>query len=196
MDFKPAKKLITKSWLNLISITILIVVIAFVMYLFPALDSDIDFSAFIHYLWWITFLLILATWLISVPIMILWIKNLNYSIEDDRIVIHKGILTKIKQNIPFRMITDFMLERSLYDRWLGIGSIKIQTAGQSQNSSGYEGKFSGLIEWEEMHEELRSKLKETHRTNLEKPAEEQKTSLAEILQELKKISSILEKRNK
>ncbi|MCF7794682.1 MAG: PH domain-containing protein [Candidatus Cloacimonetes bacterium] len=195
MEFKPSGKLITKSWLNLISITLLIVVIAFVLYLFPALDSEIDFAEFIHYLWWITFLLILAMWLISAPIMILWIKNLSYSIEDDRIVIHKGILTKIKQNIPFRMITDFMLERSLYDRWLGIGSIKIQTAGQSQNSSGYEGKLSGLMEWDKMHEELRAKLAQTEKS-VEKSVQEPKGSLAEILTELKKISRILEERKK
>lgn len=193
MEFKPSKKLITKSWLTLITVTVLIIVLAFIMYLFPTLDSEIDFGRFVHYLWLVVFLVILAMWLISVPIMILWIKNLSYSIEDDRIVINKGIITKIKQNIPFRMITDFMLERTLYDRFLGIGSIKIQTAGQTQNSSGYEGKLSGLLNYDELHEKLRAFLGDT-KTNSEKKTISNSTDYTiqeNILLELKKITKIL-----
>jgi uncharacterized membrane protein YdbT with pleckstrin-like domain len=194
MEFKPSKKLITKSWLTLMTVTIFLIAFAFLMYLFPALDSDIDFAVFVHYLWWVVFFTILAIWVISVPIMILWIKNLSYSIEDDRIVIHKGILTKIKQNIPFRMITDFMLERTLYDRFLGIGSIKIQTAGQTQNSTGYEGKLSGLLDWERLHEILRLKLSGIETSNQAQPKTGKIGTMEEILHELKKISGLLEKK--
>jgi len=133
-------------------------------------------------------------WIISIPVMILWIKNLSYSIEEDRIVIHKGILTKIKQNVPFRMITDFMLERTLYDRFLGIGSIKIQTAGQTQNSTGYEGKLSGLIDWERLHEKLRSDLSRIESGKANQTDSAKGDALSEILLELKKISGILEKK--
>jgi len=196
MEIRPDKKLITKSWLTLVSLSIVIVLFACFLHIIPVLDSDIDIADFSFYMWRATLGVIVLMWIVSAPIMILWIKNLSYIIEADKIVINKGVLTKIKQNIPFRMITDFMLERTLYDRWLGIGSIKIQTAGQSQNKTGYEGKLSGLINWDELHEKLRSDLSEsrspvTDKTNL---PEFNESSLDSILIELKKISSLLEKK--
>ena len=195
MEIKPDKKLITKSWLTLITITIFIVLFALLWLIIPAVDSDVDFSTFTYYLWLIVLGIIFLMWIITAPIMILWIKNLSYFIEADKIVIKKGILTKIKQNIPFRMVTDFMLERTLYDRWLGIGSIKIQTAGQTQNATGYEGKLAGLINWDELHEKLRSDLSEA-RSSTKEISESPKINegaLENILSELKKISNILEK---
>ncbi len=195
MEIRPDKKLITKSWLTLITISILIVLLACALYIIPALKGDIDFTEFSFYLWIVVFITILLMWIISAPIMLLWIKNLSYFIEDDKIVIKKGILTKIKQNIPFRMITDFMLERTLYDRWLGIGSIKIQTAGQTQNATSYEGKLSGLINWDELHEKLRSDLTKAKSSTKEisESPEVNEGALENILIELKKISSILGK---
>ena len=195
MEIRPDKKLITKSWLTLVSLSIVIVLFACLMHIIPTLDSDIDIAQFSFYLWRIVIVTIILMWIIAAPIMILWIKNLSYFIESDKIVIKKGILTKIKQNIPFRMVTDFMLERTLYDRWLGIGSIKIQTAGQTQNATGYEGKLAGLINWDELHEKLRSDLTES-RSSTKEISESPKvneSALENILIELKKISNILEK---
>jgi putative membrane protein len=195
MEIRPDKKLITKSWLTLVTLSIVIVLFACALHIIPVLDSNVDFTQFSFYLWIVVLITILLMWIISAPIMILWIKNLSYFIEEDKIVIKKGILTKIKQNIPFRMVTDFMLERTLYDRWLGIGSIKIQTAGQTQNATGYEGKLAGLINWDELHEKLRSDLTEARSSTKEisKSPKVNEGALENILIELKKISSILEK---
>lgn len=195
MEIRPDKKLITKSWLTLITISIFIMIFALLMLVIPALNSDVDFTEFSFYMWRVVIGLLLLTWIITAPIVILWIKNLSYIIEDDKIVIKKGILTKIKQNIPFRMITDFMLERTLYDRWLGIGSIKIQTAGQTQNATGYEGKLAGLINWNELYEKLRLDLTEARSSTKEisKSPKVNEGVLENILIELKKISNILEK---
>ncbi len=137
-------------------------------------------------------------WIISIPIVILWIKNLSYQIEGDRISIRKGILTKVEQNIPYKAITDFMLHRSLYDRFLGIGSIKIQTAGQTQNTSGYEGKLAGLLEWSKLHQELQKKLETFHSemsattVTERKPVPVKGNEQQQILLELRKIRKILE----
>jgi len=197
MEIKPDKKLITKSWLTMLTVSLITILFACLLHIIPALDSDVNLSEFSFYIWRIVIGLIILAWIICVPIVILWIKNLSYIIEEDKIVIHKGILTKIKQNIPYRMITDFMLERTLYDRWLGIGSIKIQTAGQSQNQTGYEGKLSGLINWDDLHEKLRESLSENRVTGkIAKQAEEiDADAMENILIELKKISKILEKKN-
>jgi uncharacterized membrane protein YdbT with pleckstrin-like domain len=195
MEIRPDKKLITKSWLTLVTLSIVIVLFACALHIIPVLDSNVDFTQFSFYMWRVALIAIILMWIISAPIMILWIKNLSYFIEDDKIVIEKGILTKIKQNIPFRMITDFMLERTIYDRWLGIGSIKIQTAGQTQNATGYEGKLAGLINWDELHEKLRSDLSEVKSStkDIPKSPKVNEGTLENILIELQKISSFLEK---
>ena len=117
----------------------------------------------------------------------------------ERITIYKGILTKVQQNIPYRAITDFILHRSLYDRFLNIGSIRIQTAGQSKTVTGYEGQLSGLAQWEDLHQQLRGKIKNLHpfadATAVAEKAAPVSTDnrLGEILEELKAIRKVLEK---
>ncbi len=116
-------------------------------------------SSVITVFWYVILILLALLWVIAIPLTKMWISNLRYGIRVDRISINKGIWTKIEQNIPFRSVTDFQLHRSIYDRILGIATIKIQTAGQSQSASGYEGILSGLTNFEELHLELREKIK-------------------------------------
>jgi putative membrane protein len=149
-------------------------------------------------LWPVFIGLVILMWIIAYPIIHLWIKNLTYIIYDDRVTIHKGILTKTQQNIPFRAITDFALERSIFDRLLGIGAIKIQTAGQSKSPTGYEGKLSGLIDYDDLHTDLREKLHHLHpRSASLTTTEPEKGSdtdiLMQILTELKGIRRNLDK---
>ena len=191
MNIKPDNKLLTKSWMLLTTGSVFIILFASLLHIIPLLDDNVDIGDFATAVWSIVLSFIILMWIVSVPIIKLWIKNLSYTIGEDKITIHKGILTKMEQNIPYRMITDFMLERSLYDRWFGIGSIKIQTAGQSQNASGYEGKLSGLVNWKELHEQLRSKLGKLY--PIEHPQKSQ-NELEQILIELKKIRTILEEK--
>lgn len=91
-----------------------------------------------------------------------------------------------------------MSYRSLYDRFLSIGSIRIQTAGQSRTATGYEGQLSGLVQWEELHQKLRSKLKMLHPGANETSIAAHVSSLSsddklqQILEELKAIRNVLE----
>ena len=137
----------------------------------------------------------LLMWVISYPIIHLWTKNLTYIVRDDRITILSGILTKKEQNIPYRSITDFVLKRGLFDRYLGIGTIQIQTAGQSQTATGYEGCLSGLLDYDGIHGNLRDKLKSLHpisesMTTSEPVNISNENALSQILDELKKSERI------
>jgi uncharacterized membrane protein YdbT with pleckstrin-like domain len=146
----------------------------------------------IYAVWTIGILCLILMWIFSSIISFLWIKNLEYTIRDDRVNIHLGILTKTQKNIPFRAITDFVLVRTLFDRMLGIGSVKIQTAGQSTQPSGYEGKLGGLLEYDQWHSELRSRIKSLHPISQSLSTAETADSsdreiLKQILEELKQI---------
>jgi len=145
-----------------------------------------------YIMWLIGSLCLLIMWILSSFISYLWIKNLEYIVHTDRVTIHKGILTKTQKNIPFRAITDFALEKTLYDRFLNIGSIKIQTAGQSHEPSGYEGKLAGLMEYEKWHSVLREKIKALYPvsesvTTAEPVSISDTKILEQILDELKEI---------
>ncbi|UCH62682.1 MAG: PH domain-containing protein [Fidelibacterota bacterium] len=198
MQIKPHRKLLVKQWLILLSVSLGLVLAAILLQFIVPLMGGATFRQVTAVLWPITFGLILIMWAIAAPIVALWIRNLAYVIEEDRITIHKGILTKIQQNIPYRAITDFMLHRSLYDRFLGIGAIRIQTAGQSQTVTGYEGQLAGLMQWDDLLQQLREKVRNLHplaeAIAVAEPATQQVSEdrLQQILLELQSIRKMLE----
>jgi uncharacterized membrane protein YdbT with pleckstrin-like domain len=189
-SFKPDKKYFTKVlWMQFTISVLLIVLMAIIHFIIRIAHGNLEAA---HIVWLIGILCLFLMWIISTLIAYLWIKNLEYIVHDDRINIHKGILTKTQQNIPFRAITDFVLVRTLYDRMLGIGSVKIQTAGQSHQPSGYEGKLGGLLEYDKWHSELREKIRSLHPISESiSTTETGKISdvavLKQILEELKEI---------
>ncbi len=195
-SIQPDKKYYTKwVWIHA-TISVLICIAVAVIQLIISLTSGN--AEAIAIIWLVSVAVILALWIISYPIVFFWIKNLTYLIFEDRVTIHKGIFTKTQQNIPFRAITDFALERTIYDRILKIGSIKIQTAGQSNTPTGYEGKLAGLTEFEKIHSDLRESIKHLHPisdslTTSEPSGKSDDNILYQILSEIKEIRRNMEK---
>ena len=194
---KPDKKYQTAQLLILSVLSSLIIIGAVVLNIIIYLEAGSD-SDGIMVIWLLCLGLISIMWIVSFPLIYLWIKNLSYFIHDDRITIQSGIITKKEQNIPYRSITDFVLERGPFDRILGIGAIKIQTAGQSTSATGYEGSLSGLLDYEPIHTDLREKLKSLHPisesiTTSESVKQSDDSVLVQILEELKEIRRNTEK---
>ncbi len=182
----PDRRWLTKQYLVVLTITGVAAIAVGILHLILVLTLDeADRGNLGVLIWGITGSVALAMWLTAVPIVILWHKNLEYAVEPERIVIRKGILTRIQQNIPFSMVTDFRLQRSLYDRALGIGSIQVQTAGQGVTGSGYEGKLAGLEDWADLHEDLRGRIRGTA-----SPTDD--ADLNDILDEIREIRRVLE----
>lgn len=183
---RPDRRWRTKQYLVLATITSITAIAAGALHVILVLtldESDRDDLGLL--IWGIVGAVALAMWLIAVPIIVLWHKNLDYEIERRRIVIRKGILTRTQQNIPLDMVTDFRLQRSLYDRALGIGSIQIQTAGQGVSATGYEGKLAGLEDWRDLHEDLRGRIRGSGALRSD-------IGLGDILDEMREIRRVLE----
>lgn len=201
MDLQPdIKKLMRREIYTLLTITtVILIIFSTIQVLVVTLNPDAHHVEFIRYGWpWVGGGL-LALWLITPGLLYLWIKNLKYLIEDERLVIHKGIITKKNVSIPYSAVTDFTLSRSLYERWLGIGTILIQTAGQSTQPSGYEGKLEGLVKFEALHETLRAKIKAFRRGKQEEISPlgsdtslNDSAVLKSILEEVKRIGKKLD----
>lgn len=194
MHIVPDKKEVTKLALGYIVLTVIFLIAALFIRLIPT-DNELKLLRTVFLA--VDFGLIGIIWLIGFPLRLLYLKGLSYYIEPACISIHKGILTKTQQNIPYQKITDFKLVRSPFDRILGIASIQIQTAGQS--TVPYEGVLRGLTQCENLLANLRSRLKKL-RGDMETPdlptPEEalsaEKDILQAILGELKAIRNILE----
>ena len=193
---KPHKKYWTAQILILSTLSLITLISAGMLHLIINYSNPDPESTLV--LWAICCGANLVMWIISYPIIHLWTKNLTYIVRDDRITIHSGILTKKEQNIPYRSITDFVLKRGPFDRYLKIGTIQVQTAGQSQTASGYEGCLSGILDYNSVHGDLRDKLKSLHPVSESTTTSEpinlsNENVLTQILEELKKIRKNTEK---
>jgi len=188
MDFKPGKEAYTKLYLGYLTFFIFSILIAGAVF---TLASEVRF-----FIWFIVIGVNALLWILILPLNVLWIKKISYHISEKSITINQGIITKTEQNINFAKITDFQLHRSLYDRFLNIGSIRIQTAGQStSNATGYEGTLIGISGWQKLYPDLKARI------NDEKVIDAKVDSTAgkgeinlEILNELKQIRQLLEKK--
>ena len=188
---KPDRKYLVKgTWIFVSVSAVFAFFIALIHLIIYLANGDMEAAEIL----WIVYLSIIgAMWVIGFPVLYFWFKNLEYRVYEDRVSIHKGILTKTQQNIPFRAITDFALVRTLYDRFLDIGSIKIQTAGKHiSSSSQYEGNLAGLADYEQLHTDLRERVKKLHpvservaTSESEKPADTE--VWREMLKELREI---------
>ena len=187
---RPDRKLFTKTIWVFLTVSVFIVLgVALIHLIIHVAGEDPRVPPV---LWLISGTVILAMWIIGYPIARLWINDLSYVVQEDRLTIQKGILTKTLQNIPYQAITDLLLRRSLYDRILGLGAIKIQTAGPSQGAAPYEGNMIGLVAYDRIHSELRERIRAPH-TLSESPTGKELSGgsaeqiLGQILEELKAI---------
>jgi uncharacterized membrane protein YdbT with pleckstrin-like domain len=71
---------------------------------------------------------VLAVWWVVVPFLRWW--TTTYTVTDRRLLMRRGILTKVGKDMPLMRINDVLYERSLLDRMLGCGTLFIQTAAE------------------------------------------------------------------
>ena len=68
---------------------------------------------------------------VAVPLILLQYLRFHYWITPKEVVIHSGVLTRRKRNIPLDRIQNIVIERSLLPRLLGTAKVKIETAGST-----------------------------------------------------------------
>ena len=86
-----------------------------------------------------------------------YFRSIRYEMGDQEIVVHKGIITRVENVVPYRMVTNISLKRGLLDRWFGLGGLHIHTAGYSQQTTA-EAQLSGLEDYQAVQQDLQAKL--------------------------------------
>ncbi len=80
----------------------------------------------------ILLVLLLLYGFVAIPLIAAQYLRFRYWTTPREIVIHSGIFTRRKRNIPLERVQNIAIERSLLPRMLGTARVKIETAGSDQ----------------------------------------------------------------
>lgn len=72
---------------------------------------------------------VLAAWWTVIPFL-RW-RTTTYTLTSYRLIARSGILNKTGTNLPLARVVDVTYERSLADRMLGCGTLRVQTAADA-----------------------------------------------------------------
>ncbi|MHA2155056.1 MAG: PH domain-containing protein [Candidatus Hodarchaeales archaeon] len=140
--------------------------------------------------------------LIVMPVVLvlltLYVRNMEFIVHGDEVIVKKGIINKTVKYCPFRTITNISTHVGVFDRLFKIGCINIQTAGSGGMTGAPEEKLEGLKVYSEIREYIVLQLRYFTHTPTALPKHDldepkglfQKnilTELKEIKKEFKKI---------
>jgi len=156
-SFKPGPQCLTKLRLVITLVVLLIlaggVLLGWLISTDPGIGADgartvVIVVAIVDAIWYLPALMLTSP----------YYRSLGYEIQDDEVIVRVGIWTKSVKHVPYRTVTNLTIKRDILDRWLGIGTLNIQTAGMS-GTTGAEEKLVGLTNVEEVYEIVVTELR-------------------------------------
>ena len=175
--FKPSKYFRNKNWfLGIFSAVMLWVTIVcvFILILWGVayvsgnpgyMTSTFNFIwTPLNFWYWLIIGIFLIPYLIIYPI---YIRSFEYSVVAKtgetmpEVYVKKGLINITRKHVPFRTITNISSRAGPFDRLFKIGSIEVETAGQSGASSmgGPEEKLEGIVFYEELRDFILRELR-------------------------------------
>ena len=100
---------------------------------------------------------------ITLPLLYFRYHTLRYRFDSEGIHMKVGILFRREVNVTYARIQDIHLSSGIFQRWLGLADVQIQTAS---GTSGAELTIEGFKEYEAIRDFLYAKMRSTR----EKPA--------------------------
>lgn len=155
--FEPSPKYLIKLRWMMVIIALIVLASGALMAGLMSLDRSIGARG-----GWITFVIVAgcnAAWWI--PAMLLtkpYYESLGYEIHEDEVLVRVGVWTKAVKHVPYRTVTNLTVKRGLMDRWLGLGTLDIQTAGMSGTNTA-EQRLVGMENSQEVYEMVAAELR-------------------------------------
>lgn len=147
---------------------------------------------------------VIFPFLVVVFLIALWIPkyydSISYTFTKDMIMLEKGVYWKHKSAVPYNRVTNIDIVQGPLSRRIGVGKVRVQTAGYSTASSGgatAEAQIFGVKNYEEIREFILAKVRRRRPVAIEAEAEipPPGEDTEEILAELTKIRQLLEKQS-
>ncbi|MEA2069678.1 MAG: PH domain-containing protein [Asgard group archaeon] len=186
--FKPHRRLIHKK--NFFAFFLTIIGAAFVIIgIFQEASVDLLLN-----FWYVFVAITGGGYLIWVIYNILLFQTIIYVLKEDEIVTKRGVLHKKERSIPYKNVTNMSIARDPLDMLFGIGTIRIQTAGDEGEKS-QEGTIEGLTNYLIMYNQLMQK------TRIDEPVEEEDYYLRKlaikkaILREFREIKELFKEKH-
>lgn len=105
----------------------------------------------------------------AIPLLLftpLYYRSMAYSVKSEtgetmpEVYVQQGVLTISRKHVPFRTVTNISSKAGIFDRFFGIGSVHIETAGYSGNQQkGPEVKLEGIVFYEEVRDFILNELR-------------------------------------
>lgn len=127
----------------------------------------------------------------------LYFNTIVYEIKSDEIIVRAGFFTKTVKHVPFRNITNITTTRDIFDQFLGIGSLSVQTAGSGTAIP--EERLAGIIDLQTLYNHVAGELRRFRNTTNPNQSDSAKATpnegrvLIAILQELRAIRQEMNK---
>ena len=156
-SFKPSPQYLTKLRLVITFVALLILAGGLLLGWLISTDPEIGASgtravvivvAIADVIWWVPALILTGP----------YYRSLAYEVQNDEVIVRAGIWTKSVKHVPYRTVTNLTVKRDILDRWLGIGTLNIQTAGMS-GTTGAEERLVGLTDVQEVYEIVVTELR-------------------------------------
>jgi len=150
-------------------------------------------------------IIILAVITISFVLTMIWLpfyfKSLQYEIDNNEIRMAKGVFWRSRITVPYPKITNVDVTQGPIERLAGIGKVKIETAGYS-GASGQKAEMIllGILEFEKIKDMIMRYIRQENKPFAEMVGELSDVDMgdqgvmAEVLDEVKKIRELLEKK--
>jgi membrane protein YdbS with pleckstrin-like domain len=188
---RPDRKYRTKLYIILALVAGAILLTGLVIALLVELEENagliaLAVTAGIDLLWWIPGMLLVHP----------YYKSLRYEVEEEQVIVYAGVWTQSVKHVPYRTVTNITIKRGILDRWLGLGTLEIQTAGMSGSQGGPEQGLVGLPDARHVYQIVADRLRRFRGGMAPTAAEtegEGAPELQEILEELRAIRRSLEK---
>jgi uncharacterized membrane protein YdbT with pleckstrin-like domain len=103
--------------------------------------------------------------IIGIPLFFHY-ETLRYRFDDDGVHASWGVLLRREVSLTYARIQDIHLRRGILERWLGIGSVQIQTASGAGAS---DLVIEGVREFTEVRDFLYAKMRGAHSTSSSTP---------------------------
>lgn len=83
-------------------------------------------------------------------------RTLRFRFDEDGISISQGMLFKKEVNLTYRRIQDIHVTRNIFQRWMGLATIEIQTASGSASA---EATIEGVLKADALRDFLYTKMR-------------------------------------